>query len=248
MIHIHNASGGYGTHLAVDTLSLTAENGKITAIIGPNGCGKSTLLKLCCGQLSPKSGDILLNQWPVSQFSHTALAQTISYLPQSRTVPDITVGALVLHGRFPWLGYPRIYKARDTALAENAMVQTGILPKKNILLSALSGGERQKAYLAMMLAQNTEHVLLDEPNTYLDISHQSELMGLLVRLKEKGKAIVIVLHDINMALLYADTIAVLCGGRLLAAGTPDEILHTGVVEAAFGVQMTYRKQLSFIHR
>lgn len=245
MIELKNLSGGYGQFEAVRDVSLSLQNGQITAVIGPNGCGKSTLLKLCCGQLRPSGGEILADGKPFSALPRTDIARKIALLPQSRAVPDIPVEALVLHGRFPWLDYPRIYKAEDKAIAENAMKRMGILEKKHKLLARLSGGERQKAYLAMVLAQNAGHVFLDEPTTYLDIAHQLELIRLLTELRQEGKCVVAVLHDLGMALDVADCVAVMKDGRLLAAGTPKQVIASGAIEEAFGVRLCRRERIGF---
>ncbi|MDR3092224.1 MAG: ABC transporter ATP-binding protein [Clostridiales bacterium] len=245
MIELNNLSGGYGRAAVTKNVSLTIPNGKITAIIGANGCGKSTLLKLICGQLKPSGGEILIDGKPLSGLSRAEAAKSISYLPQSRTAPDISVEALVLHGRFPWLGYPRVYRAEDRAVTESAMEKAGILHKRREALPRLSGGERQKAYIAMTLAQNTSHALLDEPTAYLDIAHQLEFIELTELLKREGKAVAVVLHDINMALERADSLAVLKNGEVLAAGGPEEILRTGAIENAFGVKISKYPQIVF---
>ncbi len=247
MIELKNLSGGYGPFEAVHDVSLIFPNGQITALIGPNGCGKSTLLNLCCGQLQPQKGEVWVDGEPLCTLSRTDTARKIALLPQSRTVPDITVGSLVLHGRFPWLDYPRIYRAEDKTAAEGAMRRAGILDKSHKLLARLSGGERQKAYLAMLLAQNTGTVFLDEPTTYLDIARQLELLTLLAELKREGKCVVAVLHDLGMALDIADRVAVMKDGRLLIAGTPEQVVASGFIEDAFGVRLQRREQIGFEH-
>ncbi|MDR2752936.1 MAG: ABC transporter ATP-binding protein [Oscillospiraceae bacterium] len=248
MLELCGVSGGYGKKMIVRHLSLVVPDGAITAILGPNGCGKSTLLKLLCGQLERKQGDVLVGRKSIADYPRAVLAQQIAYLPQSRAVPDILVETLVLHGRFPWLGTPRVYLKADRALAREAMAQTGILHKAKMPLPSLSGGERQKAYLAMALAQCTPHILLDEPTAYLDIACQLDFLALLQQLKAQGKAVAVVLHDIPMALETADHIAVLQSGSLVAQGTATEILHNGALETAFGVRMVTEPSLRFAPR
>ncbi|MDR2671078.1 MAG: ABC transporter ATP-binding protein [Oscillospiraceae bacterium] len=248
MIELKNLSGGYRRADVVRDISLRLRGGRITAVVGENGCGKSTLFKLVCGQLPPSGGAVLWRGRPLGGFTRTEIAQRISYLPQSRAVPDISVGALVLHGRFPWLGYPRVYRAGDKAAAEAAMRQTEIWHKRHALLASLSGGERQKAYIAMTLAQNTDCILLDEPTTHLDAAHQLACIELLHLLKDKGKAVAVVLHDINMALACADEMAVIKAGRLLAAGPPEQVLAAGALEEAFGVRVSRAEQIVFSRR
>jgi iron complex transport system ATP-binding protein len=172
MIEIRNLSGGYGGTDIVKGITATFENGCLTVIVGANGCGKTTLLRLCGGLLRAAGGEIKIDGRNVVCYSRTELAQRISVLPQSRAVPDITAGALVLHGRFPWLGYPRVYRAEDKAAAEKAMERVGIMDKRHKLLANISGGERQRVYTAMLLAQDTKNLLLDEPTTYLDVARQ----------------------------------------------------------------------------
>lgn len=246
MIELKGLSGGYPNFEAVHEVSLSFPDGQITAVIGPNGCGKSTLLHLCCGQLHPKRGEILADGEPLSALSRTDIARKIALLPQSRAIPDITVGALVLHGRFPWLGYPRIYREEDRAAAENAMARVGIAEKSRELLNRLSGGERQKAYLAMLLAQSTGNLLLDEPTTYLDVSRQLQLLTLLTELKREGKCVAAVLHDLGMALEIADRVAVMKSGRLLKVGTPEQVILSGAIEDAFGVRIGRKEQYAFL--
>jgi iron complex transport system ATP-binding protein len=245
MIELKALSGGYGRHEIVKEISLRLQGGRITAIIGANGCGKSTLLKLICGQLLPSGGGVFVGGVPLDALARTEIAKQISYLPQSRAIPHISVETLVLHGRFPWLGYPRVYRAEDRAAAETAMQQTGVIQKRRELLASLSGGERQKAYIAMTLAQNTDCVLLDEPTTYLDIAHQLAFVDLLRLLKAEGKAVAVVLHDIHMALECADELAVMKAGRLLAASPPAHILTSGAIEEAFGVNVSRSAQFVF---
>lgn len=245
MIEVRNLCGGYRGQTVVRNISLFLPNGQITVLVGPNGCGKSTLLRLCCGQLTPSGGEILVDKQPFPSLTRTQIARAIAYLPQSRSTPDITVQSLVLHGRFPWLGYPRVYREQDREASLHAMRQTGIIDKRNKLIVELSGGERQKAYLAMLLAQGTGTVLLDEPSTYLDVAHQLELLELLKLLKEEGKAVGVVLHDLNMALDCADTLAVMKNGALLSCAAPKETLSLGTLEQAFGVRLRAKQQYSF---
>jgi iron complex transport system ATP-binding protein len=246
MLELINLSGGYGGSDVVRNVSTRFLKGKITAVIGQNGCGKSTLLKLTCGHITKRTGEILLGGRKIDDLSRTEIAQNISYLPQARTIPDITVEALILHGRFPWLGYPRVYTANDRELAEAAMERVGVIRHRKKLIANLSGGERQKAYIAMLLAQDTEIILLDEPTTYLDIKHQLELLELLVELKSEGRTIVIVLHDLNLAASYADHAAVMKAGELLAVDTPANIFGSGIIEQAFGVKAQVEQRYGFM--
>lgn len=245
MIELKNLSGGYGKLEAVRNVTLTFPDGKITALIGPNGCGKSTLLNLCCGKLYPTHGEVLADGQSLSVLSRTDIARKIALLSQNRTPPDITVGALVLHGRFPWLGYPRVYRAEDKTAAENAMARAGILEKRHKLLTQLSGGERQKVYIAMLLAQGAGNVLMDEPATYLDIARQIELIDIMAELRNEGRCVIAVLHDLRSAMETADLVAVMKNGSLLAAGVPEKILTSGAIEEAFGVKPSREMRIGF---
>ena len=170
-------------------------------------------------------------------WSSRAFARQAALLPQSRPVPEITVEALVLHGRFPYLGYPRRYGPADRAAARSAMERSGVLELADRNVARLSGGQRQKVYLAMALAQDTPVLLLDEPTTFLDIGCQLELARLMRETAAEGKAVVMVLHDLNLALGCAHRVAVMEEGRLRAWGTPAEIYAGGALEEVFGVRV-----------
>ena len=144
----------------------------------------------------------------------------------------------MLHGRFPYLSYPRRYRQEDLAAAEAAMKKMGIPELADRNLSTLSGGQRQKVYIAMALAQDTPVVLLDEPNTFLDISHQLQLMAQAKNLAAEGKAVVLVLHDLSMAMDCADSLAVLSRGTCLIQGSPQEVFLSGCLDSAFGVRVS----------
>lgn len=228
MLKLEQISAGYGEKTILHDISLDFPPGTVTAILGPNGCGKSTLLKAAAGLL-PLSGGHVSSPEP--------RARHIAYLPQSRAVPEMTVRQLVLHGRFPWLGWPRIYRAADEAAADAALDRLGIKALAHRPLSELSGGTRQKCYLAMALAQGADTLLLDEPTSFLDIGCQLDLMALCRELAADAKAVVLVLHDLPLALGYADRTAVLSDGHLLALGTPEEIGESGVLDRVFGVRV-----------
>ena len=234
MLEIKHLTAGYGGKNVLQNLSFTIPAGKVTAVVGPNGCGKSTLLKVLAGIL-PGQGDLQLQGQNLNHLSSRQRAQKIAYLPQNRPVPEITAGRLVLHGRFPYLSYPRRYRREDNAAAEAAMARLGILDLKDRELTSLSGGQRQKVYLAMVLAQETAVVLLDEPNIYLDIAHQLQLMTLARLLAAEGKAVVLVLHDLAMALETADHLAVMENGTLLCQGDAETVFASGALQQAFGV-------------
>ena len=236
MLEIRNLSAGYPGNRILTDVSVTFAAGSLTVIVGPNGCGKSTLLKALTG-IVPAEGSILLDGQDLLALDRRELAKKVAFLPQNRPVPEISVKNLVLHGRFPYLSYPRRYRQEDHQIAAAAMKKMGIFNLADRNLSTLSGGQRQKVYIAMALAQDTPVVLLDEPNTFLDIAHQLQLMQLAGALAAEGKTVVLVLHDLSLALEHADSLAVLYDGRCLFQGNSEETFLSGALDAAFGVQV-----------
>ena len=236
MLEIRNLRAGYPGHPVLRDISLTIPGGAVTVIAGPNGCGKSTLLKALAGIL-PAAGAIRLEGLNLSELSGRELAKKVAYLPQNRPVPEITVKNLVLHGRFPYLSYPRRYRREDLQMAEAAMEKMSVAHLADRSLTTLSGGQRQKVYIAMALAQDTPVILLDEPNTFLDIAHQLQLMERARSLAKEGKTVVLVLHDLSMALDCADSLAVLSEGSCLFQGSPEDAFLSGCLEDAFRVRI-----------
>ena len=235
MLEARDLCAGYGGAEVLHSVTAKFAPGRVTGIIGPNGCGKSTLLKTLAGLHHPTEGQVLLDGISVPDLPPHLSAQKIAYLPQSRNVPKITALRMVLHGRFAYLSYPRRYRTRDYEAARRALdwIGAGELAEKNV--SALSGGQRQKVYIAMALAQDTETVLMDEPTTYLDIRNQMEVMELARRLAGLGKAVIMVVHDLGAVLRNADDMLLMHQGRVMAAGTPEKVYASGKLEAAFGV-------------
>jgi len=237
MLEFQGVCAGYNGWEKLHQVSAVFRRGCVSMIIGPNGCGKSTLLKTADGLLSPMAGQVLLDGIPLSRLERRELARKVAYLPQDREVGHIPVRRLVLHGRFPYLGYPRRYRPMDLEAVERAMEWVGISHLAERMLPELSGGERQKAYLAMALAQGTNLILLDEPTTYLDVSYQLELMSLVGRLRDQGKAVVMVLHDLNQALRWGDQVTLLSQGQVVASGTPEALYQGGQIQEVFQVQV-----------
>ena len=235
MLEARNLSAGYPGRAVLAGVSLAARPGRVLALLGPNGCGKSTLLRTMAGLLPPLGGEVLLDGR--RDYSPRQAAQRVAYLPQSRTAPNITVRRLVLHGRFPYLSYPRRYGREDYEAVDRALAAADALDLADRPLPELSGGQRQKAYLAMALAQETETILMDEPTTFLDIRHQLEVLALVRRLAEEGRGVVLALHDLCLALTAADDVAVLGEGRLLALGGPEAVYQSKVLERVMGVRL-----------
>lgn len=237
MLEIKELTAGYPGKTVLKDLSLSIPQGQVTVLLGPNGCGKTTLLKALCGILPAQKGQVLLDGEDLTALPSRALARRVAYLSQSRQVPDITAFRLVLHGRFPYLSYPRRYRKEDFAVARQAMEQMGISHLADTLLENLSGGQRQKVYIAMALAQNTPVVLLDEPTTYLDISHQLQLLSQARALAAQGKTVVMILHDLPHAFQSAHRLILMQEGRIRAQGTPEALWAGEEVEAVFGVKL-----------
>lgn len=241
MVEIKNMSVDYGKNKVLEGLSLKIEKGSLTAIIGENGCGKSTLLKTIAGVIPFTEGELLIDEKKLIEMKRDEISRKVSYLAQGKNTPDMTVEQLVLHGRFPHLSYPRRYSAKDREIALEAMKQTGIISSAKIPLPELSGGMRQNAYIAMALAQDTDYILLDEPTTYLDVSHQLEIMKLLRELARKGKGVVAVMHDLPLAMTFSDRIAAIGQGKVIADNSPEKICESGIIKEVFGVSLEVRE-------
>ena len=235
MVEVRNLFVGYDGTPVLKDITLSFPPGQVTALLGPNGCGKSTLLKAALGLIPAQKGEILLDGRNLHTLSPRDVAQRAAYLAQSRGVPNITARRMVLHGRFPYLSYPRRYRPEDFEMADRALRWADAADLSHRPMEELSGGQRQKVYLAMALAQDTESIFMDEPTTFLDIGHQLEVMALARRLAEMGRAVVLVLHDLDLALKGCDRVAVLSGGTLQALGSPEEVFLSGVLDRVFGV-------------
>ncbi len=237
MITLQNLTAGYNGKPVIQNISLNFVPGEVLVLLGPNGCGKSTLLKAALGLLPPMSGEVFYGDTEIRRLKPREIAQKAAFLTQSRNTPSITAQKMVLHGRFPYLSYPRHYSSKDHAIVRQAMEVTGCLPYENVNVSNLSGGERQSVYLAMALAQNTGTVFMDEPTTYLDIHRQLQLMQTARTLSQLGKAVVLVLHDLPMALGAADRVAVLGNGCLQCCDTPENVFGSGILDTVFSVEV-----------
>ena len=237
MLEMQNISAGYGKKQVLWEVSAQLSKGELTAILGPNGSGKSTLLKTVLGLLPLSEGRILLDGYPLGQLTPGEVAKKIAWLPQEKQLANMTVEQLVLCGRFPHLQYPRRYRQQDWDCARQAMERLGIGHLAQAPLHTLSGGQRQRVYVAMALAQDTEWILLDEPTTYLDMASGFALMDTLRTLTREGKSVAVVLHDLPLAMTYADKVLLLEAGRLAAAGTPEAVWATGIPDKVFGIRL-----------
>lgn len=235
MLKLQHIFAGYPGNNVLSDLSLSLPEGSFTVVIGPNGSGKSTLLKAMAGLL-PCRGQLLFRGDSLSTLSAAERAKQIAFLPQSRPVPEITAQRLILHGRFPYLSYPRHYRREDHAAAEKAMEQLGISHLAQRPLATLSGGERQKIYIAMLLAQGSPVVLMDEPTGALDISHKFELIQLARQMIQAGKTVIAVLHELDLALSCADQVVLMDQGQIRISGTADDVYASGLLDAVFQIR------------
>lgn len=236
MITTKNLSVSYGKTTIIQNLSLSIPAGKITALIGPNGCGKSTLLKTLSRIKKPLSGEIILDGKPLSCFEDKALARELSLLSQILTTPEgVTVRRLVEYGRSPYVSHWGRLSPKDKEIVEHSMREAGVIDLAEVKVDSLSGGQRQRAWIAMVLAQDTPIVLLDEPTTYLDLSHQVDLMTIMQKLNRNGKTVVVVLHDLNQASRYCDNLVVLKEGQLIEHGKPQSVLTEALLADVFSL-------------
>jgi iron complex transport system ATP-binding protein len=228
---------GYGGDPVVRDLSITLADGKVTTIVGPNGCGKSTLLRTMSRLLKPTSGTVLLDGQSVHDLHTRDVARTMALLPQSPIAPDgLLVRDLVGRGRHPHQRWFSQWSPEDERIVELALEMTDTASLRDRPLDQLSGGQRQRAWIAMTLAQDTDLLLLDEPTTYLDLAHQVEVLDLVTRLnRERGRTVVMVLHDLNLAARYSDTIAVMKDGALVTEGSPTDVFTSARLAETFGL-------------
>ncbi|MCX2754237.1 MULTISPECIES: ABC transporter ATP-binding protein [unclassified Gordonia (in: high G+C Gram-positive bacteria)] len=225
---------GYDGKTIIAGLSASIPDRSFTVIIGPNACGKSTLLRGLSRLLAPTSGQVILDGKAISNRPAKDVARRLGLLPQSAIAPDgITVADLVARGRYPHQGLLRQWSSADEQAVLDALRATGTVDLAPRRVDELSGGQRQRIWVAMVLAQETDLLLLDEPTTFLDIAHQVELMELFAHLNRQGRTIIAVLHDLNHAARYADHIIAMRDGEILAAGPPADVVTSNRVEEIY---------------
>lgn len=228
---------GYAEREIVTGVDLDIPPGRLTAIVGANACGKSTLLRGLARLLVPSGGLVHLDGKAIHTLPTREVATILGVLPQTPIAPDgITVADLVGRGRYPHQGWFRRWTVEDDAVVAEALNATGTLDLADRSLDELSGGQRQRVWIAMALAQRTDILLLDEPTTFLDISHQVEVLDLLTDLvRHHGRTVVAVLHDLNLACRYADHIVAMQAGQIVAEGKPAAVITSEVVAQVFGM-------------
>jgi iron complex transport system ATP-binding protein len=228
---------GYGERSVVENLDLPVPPGKITVVVGANACGKSTILKAMSRLLPARHGAVLLDGKAIHEIPTKEVARTLGLLPQSPIAPEgISVTDLVGRGRHPHQGLLSRWTAADDAAVAHALDVTGTADLADRAVDELSGGQRQRVWIAMVLAQQTDLLLLDEPTTFLDVTHQVEVLDLLTDLnRDLGTTIVMVLHDLNLAARYADHLVAIKEGSRYAAGAPEDVLTETCVRDVFGL-------------
>ncbi|MGC4937334.1 ABC transporter ATP-binding protein [Kribbella sp. DT2] len=228
---------GYDQREIIHDLSVKIPTGKITVIVGANACGKSTLLKTLARLLKPSRGTVMLDGKSIQQVSTREVATKLGLLPQSPTAPEgITVADLVGRGRYPHQGWIRQWTKADDEAVAAAMISTDVLEIADRPIDELSGGQRQRVWIAMALAQETGILLLDEPTTFLDLTHQFEVLDLLVDLnRTEERTIVLVLHDLNQACRFADHLIAMKDGAIVCEGNPGEVITEKIVQDVFGL-------------
>lgn len=241
MIRLEQINAGYYGKAIIKDVTMEFRPGEVMVLLGPNGSGKSTLLRAALGLLPLQRGKIFYHNKDIENMKRKEIARQAAFLTQSRNTPSIQALRMVLHGRFPYVSYPRKYSKEDYEIARQAMKMTGCAQYEDRNLSELSGGQRQSVYLAMALAQKTETIFMDEPTTFLDIHRQIQMMQIAQNLAKQGKSVVLVLHDLSMALQCADRIAVLDEGKLQCCDTKEKVFQSGVLDHVFHIRM-YRME------
>ncbi len=225
----------YGDTMIIEELDLLIPKGEITVFIGSKGCGKSTLLRSLARLLKPRSGSIFIEGEMISKLTTGDIAKQLAILPQGPIAPEgLTVLQLVKQGRYPYQKWYRQWSEEDERAVHHALQATGMEQLADRLVDSLSGGQRQRAWIAMTLAQDTDIILLDEPTTYLDMTHQIEILDLLFELNEnEGRTIVMVLHDLNLACRYAHHLVAIKDKKVYAHGKPEEVMNPLLVKEVF---------------
>ncbi|MFF3560334.1 ABC transporter ATP-binding protein [Streptomyces sp. NPDC002574] len=224
----------YERRTVAENLTVAVPDASFTVIVGPNACGKSTLLRALSRTLKPARGTVLLDGRDIGTLPAKQVARTLGLLPQTSVAPEgITVADLVARGRYPHQGLLRQWSREDERVVNESMDATGVAELSERPVDELSGGQRQRVWIAMALAQQTPLLLLDEPTTYLDITHQIEVLDLCARLHEEGRTVVAVLHDLNHAARYATHLIAMRDGRVVAEGPPARVVTETLVQDVF---------------
>ena len=244
IINCSDIGFSYNGTSVLNGINLNVKTGVMVGILGANGAGKSTLLKILCGLLKPKTGESLFYNNSIYNMDRRKIARGIAYIPQDPMFAfPFTVQEVVLMGRAPYTGRYEFESIADQEIAQTALETVGILHLRNRLISEISAGERQLASIARGLVQEPKIMILDEPATYLDVKHRTEIMNILKSLKdERGISIIAATHDIFSSLFYFDEITILKDGKILAEGKADVIITSELMSLAYGIEVTVKKE------
>jgi iron complex transport system ATP-binding protein len=231
-----NLTCGYENKFHISNINIGISKGSFVGIIGPNGCGKTTLLRGITGELKSKVGAILLKGQNLNLMSYKEKAQNLAVVTQDIEVPDMTVEDYVLMGRLPYhKNYQFFDTKEDFAIAEKYMILTDVSHLRNKYLNRLSGGERQLVAITRALVQEPELLLLDEPTSHLDITHQVQVLNLIQQLNEQfGLTVLMIIHDLNLAGEYCDQLIMINNGSIQISGKPEEVLTFKNIEDVYG--------------
>lgn len=236
-LKVEGLNVNYGDKKILDNISFNIKTGEIVTIIGPNGSGKSTLIKSISRYLKPSSGSIYIDKVNMNQINTKEIARNLAVLPQVKDVfSDVSIEELVSYGRFPHLKFGKRLSNEDKEIIEWALIKTGLFQMKDRYVATISGGECQRAWIAMTLAQKPKILLLDEPTTFLDICYQMEILELVKDLnKTLGITVVMVLHDLNQAARYSDKMIVINNGELCEYGEPCQVVSKELLKYIFRI-------------
>ncbi|MFW0121344.1 ABC transporter ATP-binding protein [Rothia sp. CCM 9419] len=233
-LEAHDVSVGYGEHRVIEGVDFKVLEGELTVILGPNACGKSTLLKTLARVIPHQKGEVYLDGQKMSGLKSKNIAQILAMLPQTPQAPSgVNVFDVVSRGRYPHQSLLSSWSEEDEQIVIDAMKAANVLELADRPIEALSGGQRQRVWIAMTLAQQTPLILLDEPTTYLDITHQIEVLNLTQRLHRSGRTIAVVLHDLNLAFRYATHVVLMKDGAIIAQGQPQKIVTSELIRKVF---------------
>jgi iron complex transport system ATP-binding protein len=234
ILKIENLEAGINKRTILKNINIEIRKGELLALIGPNGSGKTTLIKTAASFLPRMNGNIFLNGKNISSYKKNEKARQLAVIFQTQGNPwPFTVKEFILQGRYSYHGYFGIPNKHDEHIADKVMYDAGLDAFKDRLVSELSGGEYQRVLIARAMAQEAKLFLMDEPVSYLDIKYQLAVMDLIRRSVDNGIAAMVSLHDVNLASLYADRIALIAEGMIIAIGTPQEVLTPELLERAF---------------
>lgn len=228
---------GYGGNPILQGVDFQVPDGRLTALLGPNGSGKSTLLKTLARTLSPSRGQVLLDGKDIHRGSTRDVARKLGILPQGPTAPEgLTAHELISLGRFPYQRLWRQWSDDDERAVTDAMATANVTEFADRPIDGLSGGQRQRCWIAMVLAQESDLILLDEPTTFLDLKVQVDLLELLTRLAhQQGRTLLVVLHDLNLAAAYGDVLVMIRDGRIIHGGSPEAVFTAGNLKQVFNL-------------